>query len=236
MSTQDDTGALIQLGHYEVAKSVLEGDGEDLDAFTNNVLLHPAFVQDVVLTVPLHGWRIVYESAGTSGIKAQQILAAPHPSGETAWVMAFRVSSEDGFATYRYDPEPMMPVRSKKDRREQLHLQWGPAHSADTSITDLQVRLLNVSGEPWLPSERDDFYIAGIVTSHEDGRAVNGGSYYAYIAGTPAAISLEPGAGIDLKVDLEPQLLDRLEPGKYIVSAVLISLDLGTPGVTVTKY
>ncbi|MCU1407137.1 MAG: hypothetical protein JWQ43_3440 [Glaciihabitans sp.] len=235
MSTTDNTGQLVQLGHYEITASVLSERGDDLDAFTNNFLLHPAFVENPSLNVPLKGWRVVYESSASNGVKAQQILAAPHPEVDGAWVMAFRISSEDGFATYRYDPDPMTPVLPKKERRQQLALKWPEAHGEQTPVEQLRITLVNTSNETWQPSHRDDFYVAGLVNARLDGNPVNGRGYYAYIAGTPEAIELVPGASLELPVDVEQQLFDRLEPGKYVVTAILISLDLSSGATVATK-
>lgn len=235
MTTTDSSGPLVQLGHYEVSASVLRERGDDLDAFTNNFLLHPAFVANNALNVPLRGWRVVYEGAAGNGVKAQEILAAPHPEVDDAWVMAFRITSEDGFATYRYDPEPMVPVSAKRERRQQLTLRWPDDHTDETPIDQLRIILTNTSNDVWQPSHRDDFYIAGLVNARVDGNPVNGGGYYAYIAGLPEADELAPGESRLLPVDVEQQLLDSLKPGKYVVTAILISLDLSSGAAVATR-
>jgi len=236
MSTQDDGSPLVQLGRLEVSEAALDEEGDYLDSFTNNLLLHPAFIADRALTVPLMGWRIVRETEANDDAEATQILAAPHPSKVDAWVTAVRISSQDGFATYRYDPDPMIPVQPKTQRRAQLALHWPADHTSATSLARLRIFLVNTSTQPWFPTSLDDFFVTGVIEADEHGTEVAGGGFFAYIDGTPEASPIPPGGTCELRVDIEQSFLDRLLPGKYLVMAVLVSLELSSTTTFATKY
>jgi hypothetical protein len=236
MSTTDDSTPLVQLGQLEVSLAALDAEGDFLDTFTNNLLLHPAFVAERSLTVPLMGWRVVFECGASDGIEAQQVIAAPHPTRVDAWVTASRIASQDGFATYRFSPEPATPVLPREQRRAQLALKWPDDHTNSTSLADLRIHLVNTSTEPWEPTEIDDFFVAGSVESTADGIEVTGGGFFAYIDGSPEAVALAPGAHRELVVEIEEDFLARLPPGEYVVMAVLISLELTSATAIATRY
>ena len=235
MSTTDGSTELVQLGQFEVRSAALDDAGDFLDTFTNNLVVQPAFVSDRALTVPLMGWRVVHESEATADEDAQQTLAAPHPTKVDAWVTATRISTDNDFATYRYDSDPVTPVLPKRERRAQLSLEWPLTHTPETSLGELRVVLVNTSSTVWTPTERDDFYITGVVESDADGTEVHGGGFFLYLGGSPEASSLAPGERRYLPVDVDHEFLGRLAPGKYLVMAVLVSLELNSATTVATR-
>ena len=236
MSSEENVSGFVQLGLLEVDCALLDEAGDFLDTFTNNLLLHPAFVSDRSLTVPLMGWRVILDTEAGDGVEAQRIIAAPHPTTVDAWVMAARIASEDGFATYRYDPEPTVPVPPKSQRRAGLRLEWPDDHDANDELGALHVVLVNASTTQWTPTAQDDFFVTGVIETDADRTEVVGGGFFAYIAGSPEAVSLRPGQRLLLPVDLEQGFLDQLNAGRYFVTATLVSLELNSPETIATKH
>ncbi|WP_243231833.1 hypothetical protein [Microbacterium sp. CIAB417] len=164
---------------------------------------------------PVDGWRILRRHAG-----GQLVIGAPVDVERTSWRVSW-VPTSDRNAVARVHPEVMALRPSKAVRRRGLELRW-PAFMRDESGEDgFVIDVVNRGDDRW-SSYGDTFHVVGVLT--EVGRTDF--SFGWMSMHRERAVPLEPGEYARVNVEINAGIWDQLEPGRYDLHAVLVSLNL----------
>jgi hypothetical protein len=211
----DDTSP--QLGHYDVDRAALSGDGEPLDA-----LLDALGARDVAVPpdAPEIGWRVL----SRSGDERPILIGSPaHPDG-SAWRVAQLYQDVDGPGRFSVHPETLSLRRSVAERRAGLVLRW-PAVTRDLLDFDaLAVDIVNEGAERWLP-DGDDFYAVAVLRPVGD---ESHSIYFGFAGGANPAPALDPGEYVRVIARIDSSAWRMAEPGPHHLTAFAPMLRLTT--------
>ncbi len=166
---------------------------------------------------PPDGWRVLkrYQSGAP-------VIGAPMDPHGTLWRVAHVEAQRTGSVT-TVQPEPMPRRPSRADRRRGLQLRWPALMTSGPSTGDYVVDVVNTGPARW-ESDVDGFYVVGVFTAP-------GSTDFSFgwmTSSQQKAVPLDPGEYARVSVSINAGVWSSLEPGKYDLHAVLVSLGLRT--------
>ncbi|MFF2387905.1 hypothetical protein [Agromyces sp. NPDC058104] len=215
-----DRRDLPQIGPVVVEREALAEAGEPLSAVLARFEV-PAPTSDATpggaVPPPAEGWRVLHRDRGL-------VIGAPTDDTRRSWRIA-RVeppSAERPVGRVDFSPDELPLRPSQAERGRGLRLRWPDVTSSAPDLERLWIDIVNEGDEPWMP-DGDGFHVAAAIV-----RPGHEGVGFAFVAGRDGACPLGSGDYARVRVHLDLNGLDRLEPGEYEVHAWLVDLSIRT--------
>jgi hypothetical protein len=229
MGKNDPLEQLIQLGHWDIQRHILEAAGTSWENIVSGRLSKENMMpRRATEDFPLNGWRVL-EASSEPWASEVLILGAPSVSSPGRWAVVQLALGQGGWSLAM--PTSCLPVPVREVRRQGLRLEWSKPEffMAAGSKSDIAVVLVNDSIRDWNPTEEDRCHVQGVVRD-EQGEGIGNG-WYAFGL-TDQLPPLGPGQRTTLPAFLNNPELDDLKSGRYQLLANLPALDLrvASPG------
>lgn len=206
-----------EIGPISIDPGSLEREGIELDELIPH--LHLEESGDRPADTPSRGWRVLTTNEG-----AVEAIGAPADGDGRSWRLGQIVRARADSATARLSLHPAsFPIRpSRKDRAGGLALRWPNVTLSEPDIDRLAIDIVNSQEERWYP-QGDSFAVFAALCRAGDPAA---GVSFGYVAGQSPALALDHGEYARVRVIIDTNQWDDIEPGPYEIRPILIDLGL----------
>jgi hypothetical protein len=183
----------------------------------------------VLNQLPTGGWKVL--NAGDfaqAQIGDSVVLAAEHPDVAGAWLTLSMSRRQADTWVCHATNAPVIPVPSKKVRRNGLELSFLPQEPvlAGSHDASLELTITNTSDRPWVNVAGDDDITVAWLRDNR-GTRLSGSGYKSFHAPLVYLPRLPPGRSATISnINLLTPSLADLPPGDYQLEARLNSLGL----------
>jgi hypothetical protein len=214
--------AAFQIGSVDVDVEAVEAAGRPLAELAREfgAELDPL----TSASAPRDGWRVLAGS-GTENV----LLGARAEDGLLWHLAAIHRGATQGPTTVYIHPGTERLRRGRVERARGLELRWPGSMPLGDGSEVYAIDVVNTGDTRWLP-DGDSFQVVGTfvgvgVTEHSFG--------WAHVH-QDTAVPLDPGEYARVRVGIDSNPWNRLEPGEYDLHAHLVDLNLASPMLRVT--